>query len=300
MVEDITERRLAEREMVHLERLRALGDMARGVAHNFNNILVGVLGYAQIIQMKSKDASIKEDLQSIVDSALRAKDLVQRLNRTVRDEGEGTLGLVEVAKVINDAVGRARPRWKDEARARGANIDLEIVVDDLPAVRGTESRLHDIVSNLLFNAIDALPKGGAISIEAAAVREWVQIRVRDNGVGMDERTRSRLFDPFFTTKAEVGTGLGLSTVHATVRRWNGTIAVDSAPGKGSTFTIRLPVWKATEEKTTATDPESSSPKTKISSFASSEGFSLASSNWIPQSMPNPRWSCSRISATRPP
>ncbi len=111
-------------------------------------------------------------------------------------------------------------------------------------IGGTPSELRDIVANLLFNAVDALPRGGTIHIQTQAVEEGVQLTVRDTGIGMNEETRSRVFEPFFTTKADVGSGLGLSTVYGIVRRWGGTITVESQLGKGTLFTLQLPVHTA--------------------------------------------------------
>ena len=115
---------------------------------------------------------------------------------------------------------------------------------DIPliGIGGTPSELHDIITNLLFNAVDALPRGGTIHIQTQAVEGGVQLTASDTGIGMNEETRSRVFEPFFTTKADVGSGLGLSTVYGIVRRWGGTITVESQLGKGTLFTLQLPVY----------------------------------------------------------
>ena len=181
----------------------------------------------------------------------------------------------------------AQPRWKDESEAKGVSIRVVFDLDEgLPEIQGTEVGLHNILINLLFNAVDAMPEGGEIRITTRRREtpppspppegegreqiappsplgkgdgglglsdfivhpsgEWVEVVVGDTGIGMDEKTRRRVFEPFFTTKLDVGTGLGLATVYGTVTRWGGLIDVESAPGRGATFTLLLPVWTAPE------------------------------------------------------
>ncbi len=251
MAVDITERKQTEQQQVRLERLRALGEMAQGVAHNFNNLLVGVLGYAQIIQMKSDDAQIAQDLEYIIESALRAKDLVERLNRAVQGEKGDTAQPVPVNEAVQEAVVEARPRWKDTAEAKEISIDVVTELEEVPPISGTQDRLQDMLVDLLFNAVDALPKGGTITIHTQAVDGAVQVTVKDTGVGMGEETRRRVFDPLFTTKADVGTGLGLSTVYNTITRWGGSIEVESSPGKGTAFVLGLPVWTGPKQEEAA-------------------------------------------------
>lgn len=160
MAVDITDRKQTEQERMSLERLRALGEMAQGVGHNFNNLLVGVLGYAQIIQMESDDAQIAQDVEYIIESALRAKDLVERLNRAVRGEKDGTVQPVPVNEVVQEAVQAARPRWKDTSEAKGIPIDVVTELEEAPPISGSQDRLQDMLMDLLVNAVDALPEGG--------------------------------------------------------------------------------------------------------------------------------------------
>ena len=252
---DITDRMRAEQNMIRLERLRALGEMAQGVAHNFDNLLVGVLGYAQIIQMKTSDTDISQDAEHIVRNSLRAKDLVERLNIAVQGESDGTIHPVSVNGAVEKAVEAARPRWKDEPEAEGIAIKVTSDLGDVAQVRGTPTGLYDIVINLLFNAVDALPEGGEIRIRTANTASGVTLTVSDDGIGMEEETCRRVFEPFFTTKADVGTGLGLSTVHTILTRWGGGIDVTSVPAGGTTFTVHLPAWEGP-----VTDPDEASGK----------------------------------------
>ncbi len=239
---DITDRKRTEQDLVRIERLRALGEMARGVAHNFNNILVGVLGFAQLIEAKTSDDDIIKDAQSIVKSALQAKDLVDRLNRAVQGEKGSALLPIKVEDQVDDAIETARPRWKDEKEAEGTAIQIQTDLRDVPPIRGSQQGLRDILISLILNAVDALPGGGSITISARSSGKSVLLSVADNGVGMDSETSRRVFEPFFTTKSDVGTGLGLSTVNGVVTSWGGTAEVVSKPGEGTTFTLQLPIW----------------------------------------------------------
>ena len=239
-LEDLEELEVRNRELIRLERLRALGEMSVGVSHNLNNILTSVIGPAQILQRITHDPDVLREAEEIMVSAIRAKDLVHRLHLATRGNVEDRRQPVEVNTIVQEAVQQTRPRWNDEPEARGISIELMTNLKDVPPVKGSKSELNDMLINLILNAVDAMPDGGTITIGTHSVAEVVQIRVSDTGIGMDEETRRRVFEPFFTTKMDVGTGLGLSTVYSTVTRWGGDINVESNPGQGTTFTFWLP------------------------------------------------------------
>ena len=245
MLRGITERKRMEQELVLSQRLRASGELSSGVSHNLNNILTGILGPAELLKMRVKDPSILRDVETIFRSAIRARDLVSRLHQAVRG-GSETVESVSVHGVIQDVVRAAMPRWKDEPQSRGITVKVATRLQDVPPIAGTSSGLHDMLLNLLLNAVDAVPEGGTIEIASKAAGKDVRLTVSDTGTGMDEETRRRVFEPFFTTKMEVGTGLGLSTVYNTITRWGGSIQVNSAPEKGTAFILLLPVWEGPE------------------------------------------------------
>lgn len=246
---DITERKRTEQEFLRLERLRALGEISAGISHNLNNLLVGILGPAQTLEKRVDDPRVLELAGDIVTSARRAKELVRRLHLAVRGREEERMEAVDVNRAVREAVRAARPRWKDEPEARGITIEVTIALDESAVpVRGTWSGLHDILLNLLFNAVDAMPDGGALTIHTRAAEGEMVLVVRDTGIGMDEETRKRVFEPFFTTKANVGTGLGLYTVYGTVSRLGGRVEVESTPGRGTAFTFHLPAWTETGQR----------------------------------------------------
>ena len=252
--EEIAARQRMEQDLIRLERLGALEDLASGISHNLNNILTGVLLPAELLQMSIDDPPLWEEVDQIVSSARHARDVVQRLSRSVRGERQERPYPVQIEEVVLEAVETVRPRWKDEAEARGVAIEVLTELEKVPLVRATRLGLHDIVVNLLLNAVEAMPDGGAIAVRARAQtiddgsgEAEMLLSVTDEGIGMDEATWQRVFEPFFTTKATVDAGLGLSTAYGTVMAWGGKIEVESAPGKGATFTVRLPVWQVAGE-----------------------------------------------------
>ena len=243
---EITERKRTERELIGLERLRALGELSAGISHNLNNILTGIMGPALVLRSQVDDPNTVREADGILRAARRAADLVRRLHNAVRGRDEADLVAVDVNRIVREAVQDARPRWKDEAESKGITIEVGTEFQEVPTIRGTVSGLHDIVINLLFNAIDAMPEGGRIDLLTAIGEMGVQLVVKDTGCGMDLETRERIFEPFFTTKMDVGTGLGLSTVYGVVSRWGGRIDVESEPERGTSFIVDFPRWEGPE------------------------------------------------------
>ena len=243
VIQDVTDRRHMRDEQVRLERLRGLGEMAAGVSHNLNNMLTGILAPAEMMMMTAPDDKTRREAKAIYEAGVRASDLVQRLTRSVRGDETEVLRPVMVDQVVKEVVAATRPRWRDEAQSRGAHITVQVEAGGTPPVRATPSGLHDVLVTLVFNAVDALPEGGAIAVRSGVDGEAVWLEVADDGVGMSEEIRVRAPEPFFTTKMTVGTGLGLSTVYGTISRWGGTVDLSSAPGDGTRVRLVLPLWK---------------------------------------------------------
>ena len=148
---------------------------------------------------------------------------------------------VDLTEVVREVVEATRPRWSDQAQARGVAYAMRLDLSPVPAVIGDAAELREGLLNLLFNALDAMPQGGALTFSTGVDGDRVVCVVADTGVGMSEEVRQRCFEPFFTTKAEQGTGLGLSIAYGIVTRHGGEIEVWSRPGEGSRFTVRLPI-----------------------------------------------------------
>jgi len=153
-----------------------------------------------------------------------------------------------------------QPRWKDQPQSRGVQIELVTELGDLPSILGNPSELREVLTNIIFNAIDAMPQGGKITVSSHPLADhWVEVRIADTGIGMTEEIKRRVFDPFFTTKGVTSSGLGMSVSYGIIKRHGGEILVESEPGKGTTFILHLPVGYGEEkpvEKAAPPPPES--------------------------------------------
>ena len=247
---DISERREREqatlrfREQLHqAEKLRALGEMAAGVAHNFNNLLTVVLGNAELIDMhEDLPPALKADTARILESARRCSAIVRRIQTFGRPIDTEHRGQVDLSEVVRETVDLTSPKWKTEPAMAGHPVTIDTDLGDVPMIDSQGSAWEEILSNLIFNAVDAMPSGGTITISTRHVGGEIVLAIADAGTGMDEETRRRIFEPFFTTKsAEQGTGLGLSTVWGLAQTMGARVGVESLPGEGTTFTIRVPV-----------------------------------------------------------
>ncbi len=253
------ERDLLETELIRVQRLTALGELSAGVSHNLNNILTGVLGPAKLLRVRVDGSDLAPEMDTIIRAGTRAADLVKRLHHAVGDPHE-TTSSVDLNRLVEEAVADTRPRWKDEAEGRGAEIVLHTDLGEIPHVEATQSGVYDILINLILNAVDAMPGGGDIEITTSSTGDNVRLTVGDDGIGMDDTTRERAFEPFFTTKAKVGTGLGLSTVYGSVIRWGGKIDIESEIGIGTRFIVELPATKSGLQSGSLTDPAPSTER----------------------------------------
>jgi len=147
---------------------------------------------------------------------------------------------LDVNLVVRDVLDITQSRWKDEPTSKGLTLDVALNLGEVPAVVGDAAELREAMTNLVLNALDAMPEGGTLTLTTALVDDRVEVTVADTGVGMPAEVREKVFDPFFTTKGPQGTGLGLSMTYGIVSRHGGSIAVESAPGQGSTFRLSFP------------------------------------------------------------
>jgi signal transduction histidine kinase/ActR/RegA family two-component response regulator len=223
-----------------LEKMSALGELASGVAHDFNNTLAGILGRAQLLTRTSDPEKIKRGLQIIIKTAEDGARTVKRIQDFARQRRSHDFAPVAADQLLLDAKEMTRPRWKDSAEANNAYIRVAIQTDSSAFLMGDESELREVLVNMIFNAVDAMPGGGTLTLAARAEGEQVLLSVGDTGTGMTEEVRSRVFDPFFTTKGKAGMGLGLAVSYGIIRRHEGSVEVASEAGRGTTFTIRLP------------------------------------------------------------
>jgi len=250
------ELRQTQQAVMQHERLRALGQMASGIAHDINNALSPVSGFAELLLRNEENLS--ENARRHLKHIKTASDDVAHIVTRMRDfyrkrEEHQPLLTVKLNPLVQQVIELTRPRWRDISQQRG--IAVEVIADfdpNLPEIIGTESELREVLTNLVFNAVDAMPRGGMITIRTR-VGTWIYPRggggtpshvvleVIDTGIGMDEETRKHCLEPFFSTKGQLGTGLGLAMVYGVVQRHDGSIEIDSAPGKGTTMRLIFPV-----------------------------------------------------------
>lgn len=257
VLRDLTDAKRAEQEHARLEmelrqsqKMEAIGTLAGGVAHDFNNILGAILGNAELLQMDLADGHPGRDsLGQIVKASKRARSLVQQI-LTFSRQREGTQQVISLEHVTQEALGLIRPSLP-------SNVQLAMQLDPrCPAVVADASQVHQVVLNLCTNALHAMRASGgtlAVSVEPGLDDRAILV-VRDTGVGMTRDVRERIFEPFFTTRPTgEGTGLGLSVVHGIVRSHRGTIEVESEPGRGATFRVTFPGSGARRASSTPAD-----------------------------------------------
>ncbi len=255
---DVTERRQLENRLRHSEKMEAIGQLAGGVAHDFNNQLGGILGYADLLSRRIDDPGLRGYADGIIKAARRAAELTQKLLAFAR-KGNYISVPVNLHEVIHEVVNLLKH-----------SLDKRIVIKQrlaaqAPVTRGDPTQLLNALLNLALNARDAMPQGGELTLTSAVARlearafqsdiaggDYAQISVDDTGVGMSDETRRHLFEPFFTTKdVGKGTGLGLAAVYGTIKSHGGAIAVESVLGRGTSFKLYVPLSAARSEAASA-------------------------------------------------
>jgi len=247
--------RQTQNAVMQQERLLALGQMASGIAHDINNAISPVALYTESLLEHETDLSPRarghlETIQRAIDDVART---VARMREFYRQrETQGGLLPVDMNGLVQQVVELTRARWSDMAQRRGVVIEMQTdLAAGLPTVMGADNEIREALTNLIFNAVDAMPNGGALTLRTDIWRErgpedkhgrkFVQLEVIDAGIGMDESTRRRCLEPFFTTKGERGTGLGLAMVYGTMQRHSADIEIESAVGKGTTMRLKFPI-----------------------------------------------------------
>jgi len=241
--------RQTQHTVMQQERLRALGQMASGIAHDINNAISPVSLYTE--SLLEREPNLSERARGYLTTIQRAIVDVARTVARMREfyrerEAQLTLERVEINRAVRQVVELTRPRWSDLPQQRGAMVDLQMdLADSLPDIMGAEHEIRDALTNLIFNAVDAMPNGGTLAVRTRAVvgddgTDRVLIDVSDSGVGMDEDTRRRCLEPFYTTKGERGTGLGLAMVYGMIQRHSAELAIESAIGQGTTVRLSFP------------------------------------------------------------
>ena len=244
--EALAELKATQQQVLQQERLRALGEMASGIAHDFNNALSPVVGFTEVLLDRPEYLDNKEKvtryLKMVNTSAQDAANVVRRLREFYRNRDEEELLLpINLNDLVEQVIMLTQPRWKDQALASGVTLRVETDLQNVARVTGNESELREVLTNLILNAADAMAESGTITLRTRSDGTHVVLEVTDTGTGMTEEVRQRCLEPFFTTKGKRGTGLGLAMVYGIIRRHQGTLSIESEPGRGTTVIIRLPV-----------------------------------------------------------
>jgi len=233
--------RRSQQTVMDQERLRALGQLASGIAHDINNAISPAALYAEAIIERERNMSpqSREQLQTIAHAIEDVSATVGRMREYSRKrEAKMHLVPVNLNRSLQQVVDLTRARWNDEAQQQGLVIQIKTDFDQgLPPVMAVEGEVREALTNLFLNAFDAMPQGGTLTLRTRTVRGLVQVEVSDSGMGMDEETRRRCLEPFYTTKGERGTGLGLAMVFGVAERHSADLEIESAPGKGTTFRL---------------------------------------------------------------
>lgn len=240
---DLTERRRVHERIAQSDKLRAVGELAAGVAHNLNNSLTVIQGRAQLLQRRATDEATSKSLEVIVQAVADGSQTLRRILDFARREQAKEFAPLDLTELIETSVEIAKPKWQRKSGSGPGSINVNVETRHPVQVLGEKSELREVVLNLLFNAVDAMPEGGEIEIGTRAELDSACFWVADTGLGMPPETVARIFEPFYTTKGEGGTGLGLSASHGIITRHHGQIMVVSEPGLGTRFEVRLPVYE---------------------------------------------------------
>jgi PAS domain S-box-containing protein len=248
---DLSVRKKLEETLVWTERLAAVGEMAGGVAHNFNNLLQMIMGAAQVASEKlasGKIAQCREALDIILGSCERGSDIVRRIKDFTHGSpgGHSQARTFDLGALVEEALELAKPLWTDPIDSR--RYELKVNNSERCFVKGRPSQIYEVLVNLIKNALEAMPEGGVLAISTSKANGQVLLQVADNGDGIPNENLQRIFEPFFTTKGLKSSGLGLSSSYGIVKKHFGEIAVESTVGQGTSFCIAFPETAPQEEK----------------------------------------------------
>ena len=232
--------RTTQTRIVEGETLRAVGQMASGMAHHVNNLLAVISGRVQLLLGRTTQPEVRRPLEIVQQATFDAADVVRRVLGFTAVQPVISGASVDLNDIVREVAELTRPRWRDEAQIRSAVLDVVLELGEVPRVNGDASALREVVMNLLFNAIDAMQQSGTIRITTWGADDWAHCSVADTGVGMSDEVRAHAIEPFFTTKGPRGTGLGLSVSHSVMQRHGGELSLRPNDGGGTVVTLRLP------------------------------------------------------------
>ncbi|MGB9711846.1 MAG: ATP-binding protein [Dissulfurimicrobium hydrothermale] len=245
VIYDPSTRQSISEDLLRDEKLKAIGTMAGGIAHNFNNLLTAILGNTELLARGITDPIALKRIKNIERAVLDGAQMIRRLQTFTRFNAlkQENYAPTDVKTAIEDAIELTSPRWKDICQRKGIQINLIKQLDDTGPVSIQQSELREVLINMIFNAIEAMPDGGDITLRTYQHGSTAFLEIEDTGSGMSDDIKRQVFDPFFSTKGVENSGLGLSISYGLIVGSGGDIRVKSQPGKGTTFILSLPVVK---------------------------------------------------------
>lgn len=234
------ELKAAQEQLVQSEKLRAIGEVASGVAHDFNNTLGIILGNIQLLMRMVDDESVRSKLQYAERAALDGVETVRRIQEFTKTRAQQPPDVLDLSELAAEVARMMEPVWRDASESQDRKIELRLNLTPGVFALGTGAEAREVFANILMNAVQAMPEGGEIQISTGRSEDSAWLKIADTGVGMTEDVRRSVFDPFFTTRGVEGTGLGMSVAYGIVKRHGGTISIESEPGKGTAVTVTLP------------------------------------------------------------
>ncbi len=257
-----------QEQAIQSERMNALGQMVSGIVHDFNNVLMPILGLSELL---AKDPDVLADpeesqelLETICSAAEDAKEIVRRLRTFYRPDGDLSVSTISIPDMFERVVNTTRPAWDTQMHAKGKHIEVTLDTAALPTLHAHESRIREVLTNLVLNAVHAMPNGGSLTLAARREAGSAVLIVEDSGDGMSDEVRRHCLEPFYTTKGEEGSGLGLAMCHGIMRSHGGAVDIDSAPGCGTRIYLRFPLpvedWEKDQDivATVSSDEEADS------------------------------------------
>ncbi|MDQ8202954.1 ATP-binding protein [Pelagicoccus sp. SDUM812003] len=257
-----------QKNLIQQESLRALGQMASGIAHDFNNLLAPILGFSELLLTVPKamqdEAKLKSYLKKIQVAAQDGAAVVSRLREFYRSQNSPEEFIqIQPEELLWQVKELTRHRWKNQAEAKGLNIQFKMDISSGRAIMGNEPELRQVFTNLIINAVDAMKADGSISVTVCDRGEKVCIEIADTGCGMNEETRRKCLEPFYTTKGKLGTGLGLSIVFGVVQRHHGSFTIDSQEGQGTRILMSFPAIQSTRKAETGPEAAADNKSLRI-------------------------------------
>ncbi len=255
----LQELRSAQQRLIDHERHHALTTMANGIAHDFNNALAVIQGYSDLLlrhpDMLGDETEARKYIEHIQLASQKAAATVRFMRKFYQPSDVGAQRPIDLNRVVEEAIAMSRPRWQEQARAENAEIEIAMRLEDTPLILGNEAELHELMTNLIFNAVDAMPRGGTLSVKTFLEADNICLKVADSGVGMSDEVKKHCFNPFYSAGKKHGSGLGLSIAQGVVKRHKGDIVVVSEEGRGTMLKIRFPAMLAETVNSEPTDDE---------------------------------------------